>query len=33
MIFRDFEGVQKITFHQPNVTPNERVKVFNLSDL
>ncbi len=33
MIFRDFEGVQKITFHQPNVTPNERMKVFNLSDL
>lgn len=30
MVFDDFSGKRKITFHQPNITPNERMKLFDL---
>lgn len=30
MIFRDLQGKEKITFHQPNTSPSERMKIFDL---
>lgn len=30
MVFDDFSGERKITFHQPNASPFERMKVFGL---
>lgn len=30
MVFNDLQGDRKITFHQPNVSPFERMKVFDL---
>ncbi len=28
MVFTDLQGVRRLTLHQPNVTPNERMKIF-----
>ena len=32
MIFKSLDGKLNLTFHQPNTTPHERMKVFELSD-
>ena len=31
MRFKDLDGKQWITFHQPNITPNERMKLFDMN--
>lgn len=33
MVFRDLEGNDKITFHQPNESPLERMRIFDLKFL
>lgn len=33
MVFTGYDGVQNIIFHQPNITPNERAVIYNLSKL
>ena len=30
MCFTDLDGEKRITFHQPNITPNERMKIFKI---
>lgn len=32
MVFKGIDGVLRLTFHQPNASPRERMKVFRLSD-
>lgn len=30
MVFNDLQGERKMTFHQPNVTPNERMQIYDI---
>ena len=32
MLFRDFAGNLKLTLHQPNKTPCERMRIFDVED-
>ncbi len=32
MVFKGVDGKLRITFHQPNSSPNERMRIFELDD-